>query len=543
MATTINNTPQTLQQVMNTQTIVNLSVVIMGVQKMKTELAKVTTQVETFKNSLKSSGLGKLDISGVFNGAGLAAPFVAGVQAAIQEENKLAEAREGGQAANASASGLGATAQNLAKLDAALDSVSSKFGQALLPALNSVVTALVPLVNTVAEFVAANPNLVQGLAAGALAFTAMRGAVTGVVGVMELLKAGLLTSPIGLVALGIAVAAGLLVAYWQPISGFFNKLWEGIKNAAFSFMSALATVLAWSPLPIISAAWGAFSGFFAGLWESIKVRAATLIDFFQTLFSWTPLGLVIANWVPLTGLFDSIWRLLTALALPVMDVLKGMFDWSPLALIVTNWGTISGYFETLWAALQNPAQLLKGFFLSVFEWSPIGQVIANWQPIGEVFSALWDVLRGLAAPVMDFFRTMFDWSPLGLIIQNWAPIIAWFDEWWGKLQTLIAPIKELFSGGFAGFVAKITGQVDGLVQQQQAGNANAGLIQSCGALVQQTAANNRTQLEGGLTVRFDNAPAGLRVDSPQTNQPGLSLTPAVGYRSLSLGGAYGDSLA
>jgi len=61
------------------------------------------------------------------------------------------------------------------------------------------------------------------------------------------------------------------------------------------------------------------------------------------------------------------------------------------------------------------------------------------------------------------------------------------------------------------------------------------LTQNSSTLIQQTAANNRTQLEGGLTVRFENAPAGLRTDQPQTNQPGLSLNSRIGYRSLSLG--------
>ena len=57
------------------------------------------------------------------------------------------------------------------------------------------------------------------------------------------------------------------------------------------------------------------------------------------------------------------------------------------------------------------------------------------------------------------------------------------------------------------------------------------------ALIQQSAANNRTQLEGGLTVRFENAPAGLRTDQPQSNQPGLALSSRIGYRSLSMGGS------
>ncbi|MNE97259.1 hypothetical protein D3C80_1955760 [compost metagenome] len=67
--------------------------------------------------------------------------------------------------------------------------------------------------------------------------------------------------------------------------------------------------------------------------------------------------------------------------------------------------------------------------------------------------------------------------------------------------------------------------------------APGALPQTSSALVQQSAANNRTQLEGGLTVRFENAPAGLRADPPQTNQPALAVSSRIGYRSLSTGGS------
>ncbi|NWB85002.1 phage tail protein [Pseudomonas gingeri] len=575
----------------NTQTVVNMALVVNGVQKMDDDLSGVSKKVESFKKSLEDSGLGELDLSELFKGEGLAAPFVEGVKSAIEAENKLAEARKGAEGSDS-----GPTAKNLASLSEAVDKVSLKFGQGLLPVVNSVVTALVPLVSRVAEFVAANPNLVQGLAAGAVAFTVLQGAVAGVAAVV-----GVLASPIGLVVVGFALAAALIVAYWKPISGFFIGLWGDIKGMAASFMSGLQALLDWSPMPMISAGWETISVFFAGLWQSITTAATSVFDFFKGLFSWTPLGLVIDNWGAVTGLFDSIWRLLKALAVPVMDFLKGvfdwsplgmiinnwgaisaffgelwdtikvasapavdflkmLFDWSPLVLVINNWGAISAYFDTIWAALQDTAQSLKDFFQTLFDWSPVGLIVANWEPIGKVFSDLWDVLQSLATPVMDFFQTMFDWSPLGMIIKNWDPIVAWFAGWWSKLQTFITPIKALFSGGFGDFVAKVTGKVDGLAQQQEASNAKAandsgssfwnwgdsssssdsGLTGNGSGLVQQTAANNRTQLEGGLTVNFKDAPAGLRVDQAQTNQPGLDLTPRVGYRSLSYGGSYGD---
>jgi hypothetical protein len=136
----------------------------------------------------------------------------------------------------------------------------------------------------------------------------------------------------------------------------------------------------------------------------------------------------------------------------------------------------------------------------------------------------------------------------------------------------MAPIREMLGGSFGGFITKVTGKIEGLADAQKKTNAEGkgefspaffgantepssnalaapgnsppkpsmqagSLTQHSSALIQQSAANNRTQLEGGLTVRFENAPAGLRIDQPQTNQPGLALSSRIGYRSLSAGGS------
>jgi hypothetical protein len=39
-------------------------------------------------------------------------------------------------------------------------------------------------------------------------------------------------------------------------------------------------------------------------------------------------------------------------------------------------------------------------------------------------------------------------------------------------------------------------------------------------------------LKGEMVVRFEDAPAGMRADSGQSSQPGLNITPKVGYRTL-----------
>ena len=583
------------------ETKAKASVLLTGIDELSPKLGALRVKVDDFKKNLEQTGLGKLDISGLFKGGSVITPFVDGIKSAAAFQGKLAEVSEAAKTVDLPETPK-AAAQNMNVFSASMEKVSAAVDAALVPAVGALVVGLEPMLTQVGSLLADNPKLVEGLAAGAIAFSAMQTAVTGMTQVMDVMSMVLKTNPIMLIAMGIAVAAGLIVANWTPISAFFTGLWEGVKYAGASAMATLRSVLDWRPLEALAALWEPVTGFFSGIWDKVKAVTAPVIDFFKSVFSWSPAGMILENWGPLTGLFSAIWELLKALSVPVMAFLKGLFDWTPLGMIINNWGSITGFFasiwaalqpaaqaikdffgtlfdssplgmlvnnwgsvvtffEPVWAALQTSAQTIKSFFQSLFEWSPLEQIAQYWQPISEVFSALWGVVQALAAPVLEFLHNMFEWTPLGQIIKNWGPITEWFGELWQKLQTVIAPIKELFDGGFAGLIAKVTGKVETLTEAQRQTNAEGkgelapaffgasakpeggsalqggSLPQSSGALIQQSAANNRTQLEGGLTVRFENAPAGLRTDQPQTNQPGLALSSRIGYRSLSMGGS------
>lgn len=198
-----------------------------------------------------------------------------------------------------------------------------------------------------------------------------------------------------------------------------------------------------------------------------------------------------------------------------------------------------------------------------------GLIVANWETVGPFFTALWELIKALATPFMDFMKTLFDWSPLGMLVKHWSPITAFFKGLWEGVKPYLQPILSMFGMEEGG--VGLTAKVAGYAEEQQQRNAGVGggtgaflqanavsiargqqnersltqpglapgqLLRSPGlpapgALLQQGAANNRTQLEGGLVMRFENAPPGFRVDPGTTNQPGLSITPKVGYRSLS----------
>ncbi|WP_366301158.1 phage tail protein [Pseudomonas atacamensis] len=576
-------------------------VLITGIDELSPKLGALRMKVESFKNNLEQTGLGKLDISGLFNGGSVITPFVDGIKSAAAFQGKLSEVSDTAKTVDLPAAPTAAT-QNMNVFSASMQKISAAVDAALVPAVGALVVGLEPMLTQVGSLLADNPKLVEGLAAGAIAFSAMQTAVTGMTQVMDVMSMVLKTNPIMLIAMGIAVAAGLIVANWTPISAFFTGMWEGVKNAGARAMATLRSVLDWRPLAALAALWEPVTGFFSGVWDKVMAVTAPVIDFFKSVFAWSPAGMIIENWGPLTGLFSAIWELLEALSVPVMaflrnlfdfspmqmitdawggvvtffepmlttlqsavqstrDILRTLFDFFPMQMLTSAWGGVVGFFEPIWMALQTSVQRVRGFFTSLFEWSPLEQIAQYWQPIGEVFSALWGVVLALSAPVVDFLHSLFEWKPLDQIIESWGPITEWFGELWQKLQTVIAPIKELFDGGFAGLIANVTGKVETLTEAQRQTNAegkgelapaffaaspapagngtlqSGSLPQTSSALIQQSAANNRTQLEGGLTVRFENAPAGLRTEQPQTNQPGLAVSSRIGYRSLSMGGS------
>ena len=472
--------------------VVSPSVVNSTSKAVEPELTGIRQVVSNFRKSLEESGLGDLDFSELLSGKGLATPFVGGVQSAIKAENIQAVTAARSSGAADPESSLGNTAQNLKQFDKSVETITLNLGVALLPAINSIVTGLQPLLTSVGQFVADNPALVQGLAAAAVAFTMVASAA--------MVFAALL-SPIGLAALAIAAVAGVVVANWQPVSRFFSQLW--------------------------------------GL---ISPTVMKMVNVFKDIFSWTPLGQLVANWGPVSDYLGDLWQDVVDGVGPVYRALDLLFNMTGISALLRNWEPIKG-------ALQSVFGLLR----EMVAWSPISLLTSNWQPMVDLFLAIWNLVGAISVVAMDSIKELFDWVPGDSILQ-------WFSSLLEGMEKVLTPIREMFSGSFGKFIVKITGGIQSLTDSIQGtqlpdsqGEALARnepgpwpaasltknhLVQNSTSLLQQTAANNRTQLEGGLMVSFTNAPQGLRVEQAKTNQPGLSVASTIGYRSLSLGGSY-----
>lgn len=146
-----------------------------------------------------------------------------------------------------------------------------------------------------------------------------------------------------------------------------------------------------------------------------------------------------------------------------------------------------------------------------------GFLVANWDKLPDWWDVLWQRIQGPVMAGWELFKTVLGWTPLGLIIENWEPIVGWFKGLWDRIAPFIEPILKWF-GGDSPDVA-VSSAAPPLSASLPAAEAAAG----------------RTNLQGDMVVRFENAPPGLRVSPAETNQPGLSITPQVGYRTLGAG--------
>ncbi|MDF2394087.1 hypothetical protein GWQ44_00905 [Pseudomonas sp. 3MA1] len=485
-----------VQQVKAETEVVKPAVAESASKAVDPELTGIRQVVGKFRKSLEESGLGDLDLSGLFSGQGLLTPFVAGMQSAIKAQNIQAVTAAAVRGEASPENELGNTAKNLKHFDEAVERITLNVGVALLPAINSIVTGLQPALTSVGQFVADNPGLVEGLAAAAIAFTVAASAAT---------VFAALSSPIGLAMLAIAAVAGVVVANWKPVSRFFIQLWGKISPTIMS-----------------------------------------MVGLFKEVFAWTPIGQLIANWEPVSAYLSALWQDFSAGTGRVYQALNLLFNMSGFGLLIRNLEPIREAVQVIFRSLRE-----------VFEWSPLGLISSNWQPVVGLFAAIWDLIWALSITAKNNVASLFSWSPGEGMRKDLDGLIQWFSSFRERLEKVLEPIREKLRATFGNLLVSVTGSINSLTESvvEHNNSANRGedsltdtpsplltpgnLPQSSSSLLQQAAANNRTRLEGGLLLRFENAPAGLRAEQAKTNQPGLNVASTLGYRSLSLGGSHG----
>jgi TP901 family phage tail tape measure protein len=152
------------------------------------------------------------------------------------------------------------------------------FAGTLMPALNAVLAPLVKLAGWAGIMIEQYPvigQLIGGVVVGLGAYVTAMAAVTAAT---WLWNAANLANPVGLIITAVVAGAALVIKYWEPISGFFIRLWEGIKKAFEIGVATITRIWESSPMGILFKAgkkgWGQLSGFVGDLFGGSDNKAA-----------------------------------------------------------------------------------------------------------------------------------------------------------------------------------------------------------------------------------------------------------------------------
>lgn len=243
-----------------------------------------------------------------------------------------------------------------------------------------------------------------GLAGGAMrAGSAMLGLLNPVKLVRAAfiaLRVALISTGIGALVVGLAMAGTWIYNNWSGLTTFFQSFGQAFSAAlgpakplADKVVAAVRRIWFWvtklvGPLDASAAqwaAWGAATGeavagvinFVAGLpgrvrakleekwaavsewtasmWANLTEVAATAWDGLKSLLlNYTPQGLVYQHWDQISAWFVSVWNGLAENARIAWDALKGVLDeYSPQVLIIGAWDTVAGYFVGVWEDIKS----------------------------------------------------------------------------------------------------------------------------------------------------------------------------------------------
>ncbi len=205
--------------------------------------------------------------------------------------------------------------------------------------LGSLLTVAGSILIPIAAIGMAMPMLATGFAMTSASISFMGG-------VLATVGKAMLMNPIGLIITGIGLAALVIYKYWEPISGFFSGLWDGVKSIFNAGVSFIKTYLGWTPIGMIMNNWGLISQFFGGLWEGVKNIFNVGVEMTKTaILNFTPLGLIYKHWNSISSYFGGIWEGVKGVFSAAASFIGSIFD-GIFGSIMSKIETVGGWMKT-----------------------------------------------------------------------------------------------------------------------------------------------------------------------------------------------------
>ncbi|MCZ5391197.1 phage tail tape measure protein [Citrobacter braakii] len=133
-----------------------------------------------------------------------------------------------------------------------------------------IVTWLGDLSERFTTFADENPRVIRGVVGLAAGLTVLKLGLMGVGGAISMVSRIMSMTPIGMIATGIALAAGLIISNWDVIGPYFKTLWGFIQPIFSDWMRWAKMAFDWSPMGLVVNNWGPIVQWFQDMWAKVK---------------------------------------------------------------------------------------------------------------------------------------------------------------------------------------------------------------------------------------------------------------------------------
>lgn len=310
-------------------------------------------------------------------------------------------------------------------MQANMENASAALGEALLPAVTAVTSALADaaawatknstLVLTLAGVVGGLALAIMAASAAMKAYAVIQAVVSNASKIAAagqwLLNAAMAANPVGLLIAAIAVIIGLIIYLWNTNEGFREAvigIWEAISAFAIAAWEAIvaAVTAAWEWIVSAAEAAGAF---IAGVWQAITDAAQAAWDWvlsiveavinFLVAYARFVLSIYVAIWNAIASAAAAVWNWILSI---VNAVIKGIVTYirTAQAIITGVWNAIRAAATMVWNAIRSTvSRVIDSIRTAV---SAAGAFINGiWQNILTAGRNVWKALESIVSGVMN----------------------------------------------------------------------------------------------------------------------------------------------
>ncbi len=359
------------------------------------------------------------------------------------------------------------TANNLQLLKNQMSRLGITVGNALLPALNHLVGALMGPIDSLAKLAERLPIVTQvvvGTAGAVLAlkvatialgyaWTFVKGPILGAQVAFQSARAGLALLHVQAATTG--ASAGLLSLAWNRIRAGALGLIAPIQSAARAFWSMLpamgATTAALLANPItwivagIGAAvaglalvirkyWDPIAAYVGGVFQGIRAGIQPVISSLTTALA--PLAPIAQAVASVFGFIaDGVSRVVGWIGALLAPVTLSKDEFDSLSASGQSLGAVIGsVLSTAFTVLTVPIRavgtlvgwVIEGF-TALVSFSPLALISAAWQPVADFMSGLWSGITAAVGQAIDWIADKIGW-----VMDAGSKVGKWFGSLFGS---------------------------------------------------------------------------------------------------------------